>query len=393
MFWRHTLTQLQSSLYSAVHDFRLAWKTLAITDIVYKIIAFLILTSIVGIAFRTMLSLSGRTVLADEDILYFLMEPVGLLSVVIVGALWLGIFALEQAALMGVLRAAAQGHRLSYIGALQFALVNSRAVLYLAARLVSIMLLVTAPFLAAAGFIYLTLLTEYDINFYLTERPPVFILAVSLGVLITITVTSVILRLFSNWFFALPVLLFENAKISTALSFSHERAQGQRLRILVWLVGWALVNFMLSAIISFLIIWLGRFIIPEATASLPLLVLMIGVILVLWLVTNLLVNMLSSITFAAVLFNLYRHYGNQGELNIIPSTHRNTKANQSNFRITRRNVLITALASVILSFAIGFGALYDIQLEDHTEIIAHRPPGRIGCSARKYYGSYQTSHS
>ena len=366
------MAQLQSPLNSAVHDFRVAWKTLAITDIVYKVIAFLILTSIVGLAFRAMLRLSGRTVLADEDILYFLMEPIGLLSVLVVGALWLAIFALEQAALMGILRAAAQGHRLSYIGALQFALINSRAVLRLTARLVSIMLLIIAPFLIAAGIIYLTLLTEYDINFYLTEQPPDFILALCLGAILLAIVTGLILRLFSSWFFALPVLLFENVKVSTALSLSHERAQGQRLWILKWLAGWALVNFLLSAIISFLVIWLGRLIVPEATASLTLLVLMIGVILTLWLVSNLLVNMLSSTTFAAVLFNLYRYYGNQGELNIIPSTHRNTKANQSNFRLTRSNVLITTLAAVILSFAIGLGVTYDVQLEDHAEIIAHR---------------------
>lgn len=363
------MAQLQSPLYSAVHDYRVAWKTLAITDIVYKIIAFVILTSVVGLAFRIMLRLSGRTVLADEDILYFLMEPIGLISVIVVGALWLGVFALEQTALMGVLRAAAQGHHLSYIGALQFALSNSRAVLRLTARLVSIMLLVIAPFLIAAGIIYLSLLTEYDINFYLTERPPAFILALSMGVLMAVTLTALILRLFSSWFFALPLLLFENVKIPKILVLSRERAQGQRLRILQWLLGWTLLNFILSAGISFLVIWLGRLIVPEASASLPFLAFMIGVILALWLLSNLLVNMLSATTFAAVLFNLYRHFGSPGKLNMTPFAQKNKI---SHFKITRKNILISTIAAVVLSFAIGLGVMYDVQLEDHAEIIAHR---------------------
>ncbi len=369
---RHALAQLQSNFNSAVHDYRLVWKTLAITDIVYKIIAFLILTSVVGLAFRTMLRLSGRTVLADEDILYFLIEPVGWVSVIIVGALWLGIFALEQAALMAILSAAAQGHHLSYIGALQFALVHSRAVLRLTARLVSTMLLVIAPFLLVVGFIYIKLLTEYDINFYLTERPPVFILAVSLTTIILIAAMSLILRLLSSWFFALPLVLFENTKVSKALSLSGKRAQGHRLRILKWLVGWALVNVILSASIPFLVISLGRLMVPGATAALLFLVLTIGVILALWLVSNLLLNMLASTSFAAVLFNVYCHFGKNGELYRAPSIHKTIHSYQSRVKVTRKKILISSLAALIMSFAIGLGVLYDVQLEDHTDIIAHR---------------------
>ena len=115
------MIQAHSPLYDAIRDFKASWKTLAITDIAYKIIALVILTSVVGIAFRIMLSVSGRNILADEDILYFLLEPVGWICVIVVGALWLGIFALEQTALMAVLCAKIQGRHMGYVGALQFA--------------------------------------------------------------------------------------------------------------------------------------------------------------------------------------------------------------------------------------------------------------------------------
>ena len=366
------MTQEQSPLCAAARDFRASWKTLAITDIAYKIIAFVILTTIVGIAFRIMLSISGRTILADEDILYFLLEPVGWICVIIVGALWLGIFAFEQAALMGILYAKIQGRHMSWVDALQFALANSRPVLYVSARLMGFMLLAIAPFLAVAGVIYLTLLTQYDINYYLTEQPPAFLLALALGAIIVTAITSIILRLVTGWFFALPLVLFEDVKASRALSISRERAQGQRLFLLKWIVAWALVSLFLSAVITSLVIGLGHLIVPAATGSLPLLAVMIGVTLILWTGTNLLVNLLSTTTFAVMLFNLYRHYGSQGDLNAPQAGDDKTNPDKPGFRVTRKKLLIAALTGIALSIAVGLGAMVGVQPEDRAEIIAHR---------------------
>ena len=188
------MAQIQSAFPNAVNDFRASWKNLFITDIVYKIIAFVILTTAVSIAFRIMLSISGRTVLADEDILYFLLEPVGWICLIVVGALWLGIFALEQAALMGILYAKARQHQMSYIGALQFALVWSRPVLLLTARIIVLVLLAVTPFLVVAGVVYFSLLTQFDINYYLAERPPAFLFALALGAIIIIAIVIILLH-------------------------------------------------------------------------------------------------------------------------------------------------------------------------------------------------------
>lgn len=356
----------------AVSDFRTSWKILAIADIAYKIIAFVILTAVVGIAFRIMLSISGRTVLADEDILYFLLEPVGWISVIVVGALWLGVFAFEQAALMGVLWQKNQGRQTGYIGALQFALVNTRPILYVTARLMAIVLLAAAPFLATAGIIYFTLLTRYDINYYLTEHPPEFLYALVFGAVIVIVNTFVILRLVTDWFFALPLVLFEDIKASRALSTSRERVRGRRFLLLKWIVGWALINLLLSIVITAFVIWIGHLIVPQATGSLPLLALMIGVTLILWTGTNLLANLLSTTTFAVMLFNLYRHYGSQLVLGTVEPGFNSSYRAKPGFILTRKRVLIAALTGIALSIAIGMGTMYDVQLEDHTEIIAHR---------------------
>ncbi len=359
-------------LYAVIDDFRASWKTLAITDIFYKFISFLVLSSIVGIAFRMMLSLSGRTVLADEDILYFLLEPIGWVSVIVVGALVLGILAFEQAALMGVLQANAQGRHMNYLGALQFALLNAKAVLKLTTRFMLMFLLVLAPFLLALGVIYFTLLTQYDINYYLTVRPADFLLAVALAVIILCSLAVLILRLASRWFFALPLILFEQVKPSKALTLSRERTQDCGFKLIQWMSAWALSMLALSAMVSFLLIWIGRLIVPEVSGALPLLTITIGLTLLLWILSNLLINMFSTTSFAVMLFNLYQHYGQQAELNFTLLGQQQSTFNKSNVRLTKKRLLIGATLGIVLSTTVGLGVMYTIQFEDHAQIIAHR---------------------
>lgn len=366
------MSQTPSPLRDSVRDFRLSWKTLAITDIVYKILAFAILSTVVGIAFRTMLGLSGRTLLADEDIIFFLLEPAGWASVIVVGALWLGVFAFEQAALLWVLWCNHYARRIGTVEALQFAMTHARPILSVSVRMMAIALVAFVPMIATAGIVYVSLLTRYDINYYLTEYPPEFLYALGIGGIVLIAVMTVMLRLVSDWLFALPLVLFEGVKPSLAIATSRERARGRRLLVVRWILGWTLINLLLSIVVTASVIWVGQLIVPRAASSLPLLALMIGVTLILWAVSNLVVNLLGTTTFAVMLFNLYRHYGSLGNLNRKEHELARASGDKPGFILTRTNVFIAALAGIALSIAIGAGTLYDVQLEDRTEIIAHR---------------------
>ena len=95
---------------------------MALTDIVYKLLAFVVLAPIVATAFRLFVQFSGRTVLADEDILVFFISPIGWLCFIIVGGLWLAIVALGQAALLRLLERNRPEVRIQVIEGLGFAL-------------------------------------------------------------------------------------------------------------------------------------------------------------------------------------------------------------------------------------------------------------------------------
>ena len=86
----------------AIRDFRRVWPQLPTTDLVYKVIAFAIFTPFVGLALRFFMSTSGNSVLADQDILFFVMSPIGMVALVVVSVISFGIIALEQACLMTI---------------------------------------------------------------------------------------------------------------------------------------------------------------------------------------------------------------------------------------------------------------------------------------------------
>jgi len=363
----------------AVNDFRRSWKELALTDIAYKIIAFIALAPLVGILFRILLSMSGKSVLADQDILFFFLGPAGWICFVVVGGIWLGIAALQLAALMGILLAASQRKRLGVIGALWFAAAAARPVILITARLLAFTLLSLLPFVAAIGLIYVTLLGEHDINFYLKTKPPVFWVAVGLAGLTVAALLALLLRLLSSWLFALPIVLFEDVNTSDVLRASRDRATGRRCTLLMWIAGWALAIVLLSTLASSLLVFVARLLIPNTIVSLWLLLTAIGATLILWSLVNLAFNLLGTTTFATLLFNLYRDIGCQGrEINCrsnIDFSRLCNGADGGNLvspRITTPRLLAVGVIGMIVAMTIGAVAIDSVQLQDKTQITAHR---------------------
>ena len=360
-----------SLLRCVTDDLRSSWKELVLAGLVFKIIAFVLLTPLVGILFRLLLAMSGTSVLSDVDLLYFFLRPIGWLCFITAGALWLAILALEQASLVGIIHARAAGQRLGVLGALRFASSNAWPVLQVTARFVAWSLAVVAPFLTVAATVYFWLLTQYDINYYLNQKPPVFILALGIGVILLVALVGLFLRLFAGWFFALPLVLLEGTSPSRALRTSRERSLGHRRAILVWIVGWFLAATVLASVATAAVGLFARLLIPGATGSLRLLEFTIGMTLLLWAIANLAVNLLSTTTFAAILFRLHQRLGGGGDADLRLEIAK-APANNTGFQITPSRLVIAAITGVVVAAASGAVALHSVRLDDDVAIMAHR---------------------
>jgi glycerophosphoryl diester phosphodiesterase len=98
----------------------------------------------------------------------------------------------------------------------------------------------------------------------------------------------------------------------------------------------------------------------------------VGVTLVLWAGVNLMVNLLSTIVFATMLFNLYRQLGSQGSFDLSQLNTAEAPLVDSGSALTRTKLLGLAGAGVILAAAVGIVAVRSVRLEDNTAIMAHR---------------------
>src|SRR5262245_53558907 len=162
-------------LRAACHDFGGAWVKLVETDLLFKAIAFVALAPLAELLTRWLVSLSGSAAVTDADIaLFFITTKEGVFALVLLGAVSVALLALGQACLMTVGLGNVQGMRLRVRDVFAHGAARALPILHLTLHFVVRVLLLAAPFLAAAGGTYWLLLREHDINFYLTDRPPAF---------------------------------------------------------------------------------------------------------------------------------------------------------------------------------------------------------------------------
>lgn len=358
-------------LLSSLGDLRVHWKQLAVTDVLFKLIAVALLTPLVAACFRWFLSLSGNEVLADVDVLHFALTPIGVLCLIIVSALSLAVTAMEMASLMGVL-ASRPERKSTVLGAIQFASLRAWPVFQITVRIVARTLLIAAPFLAIAGIVYGTLLTEFDINYYLQEKPPVFLIALGIGATLLVGLTAALIYAVSGWLIALPLVLFEEVPAATALKESQNRTHGFRWVVIQAITTWIVAITLISSLLTGVILMIGRSIVDRAAGSLTFLAVAIGASLIASAAVNLIVNVIGTTSFASLLFNGYRLVGRPKE-EVLAKLHQlESDTDRRVFRVTAGRLAALLAGSAVLAAGLGFWIASDMRMNDEVAIIAHR---------------------
>ena len=365
-------TLRNETLRKTLSDFGRHWPQLFLTNGLYAVIAVVLLTPLLAVLTQALLHLSGKPVLADQDILFFMLQPAGWICAITLGSLWLGIIVLGQAALMVILAVPAK-HKTSTLAAIRFAMTYWWSISQVTARLIFRVGLLAMPFLAVAAATYSLLLSKFDINFYLQEKPPEFIVAVLIGAVLVISFTMLLLKFLSSWIFALPLLLFETVPASQALKESVLRTVGSRIHIIGMFMIWLIAGLGTSTVMTSVLIWLGRWMIPDTVTSLSLLVINLGVFLLIWTLSNLFIQMVSSSLFAALWLNLYRAIGCNDEKFVFPCSNSTVPpAVEGGIRLNAKGLIAGSLIGLVAAAMIGIWTLESIRLVDDVEIIAHR---------------------
>jgi glycerophosphoryl diester phosphodiesterase len=215
------------------------------------------------------------------------------------------LLALGQACLMTVGLGSAHGIRLRVRDVFAHGAARALPILRLTLHLVVRVLLLAAPFVAAAGGTYWLLLREHDINFYLTDRPPAFLSAVAIVAVIAVLLAALLARKISGWLLALPLVVFERTAPARALGESVRRMQGRRAQAILALALWGAGAIALSFAVTTAVQALGRLAAPHFAGSMTGLIVFVVALALVLIVSSLAVSVIANAFFALILVRVY----------------------------------------------------------------------------------------
>jgi glycerophosphoryl diester phosphodiesterase len=360
-------TMIGEVIAAAAAELRRAFRPLISTDLFYQLAAFALLTPIVSFGIRSLVSLSGSAVLADQEILRFALRPIGIVTLIAAAAGRIAVLALGQACLMGIAFGAVRGARTPALSALSWGAARAAGILAVTTRLVVRVLVLCAPFLALAGLVYFLLLTDFDINYYLREKPPAFWAAAAVIGALLLVMAALLLRSVSSWVYALPLLLFESVEPSRALRESERRTSGHRPGIAFVLLAWVLAVTLVSALGLSGARALAVAILPRFRESLGLLVPALGIAVLLGILVGALATALASSLFATLVVALYEKLGggSRGALESARDVDRR-------YLLQGRRLLVGVLAAAAVSVVVGFILLGRLSERRPVAVIGHR---------------------
>lgn len=217
-----------------------AWTLLA-----WLLMGLVLIPLLSGALLRTVLR-GERILIGNEELLAWLLRPEGLGYITLAGALLVMGAVVRYAGLFRIITDDLLGEAATVRQTL-FALIPDTAALFrlcLAAVLVGLVLL--TPLLLTTGAVYLTWLSEHDINFYLAETPPEWHRALLTLALVGVPWAAVTGYLILRSLPTLPAFLDGHRPARLALSRSWKRTRGQTLRLLrlllLCIVTWWLVR-------------------------------------------------------------------------------------------------------------------------------------------------------
>jgi glycerophosphoryl diester phosphodiesterase len=350
----------------------MCWRELVLTDLLFKCIAFVVLTPCVSLLLRTFLALTGRGVLTDLELARVLLHPFGWAAMIVVGAATIGIWALEQATLQTVCLSHAHGRPVRVLESLWFVAGRVPGVLRITGTVVIRLLLIAAPFLAAGFGLYVVLLGDHDINFYLTEKPPRFWIACGAIGAVLAVLAAVVIGQVVGWSAALPLSLFEHAAPREALRLSRQRLGRRRWTVAGWIVAWLALNTALSAIATAVVLAGGERLIAAVADTVWRLVLVLGGVLAVWTLVSLATSLFAAISLAVLLSEVYDRWA-RGDAFQLPSSAEQHPA--WSLRWTRGRVLSAVAIGVAAAALLGATTIQTLPVADHVEISAHRGGG------------------
>ena len=344
------------------------WRPFLAIHVAVSVLVFVLLAPLSALLLRFVVALSGDPALSDQDILFHILSPAGFIAfLVIVSVLSIIVF-LEYAALITAAWMTEKGSEVSVLGVLAFLAGRSGRLFGLAVGLLLRVLLYTLPFLALLGGIYWALLSDFDINFYLSTRPTEWYLALGLAGLVVLGWFVMILYLLSGWIFALPLLLLGNQRPGKAIAGSVEACSGHRWDVLRPVLGWLLLMILLTVLASLAAALLSLVLVPSDQSSLNRLLFSLLLMSGVGFLESFLLSFVGATLLSLLILKLFRDFS----LWRLVDLDLRSRVGQNRLRMGWKALAgIMAAAVVVAGFA-ARGVIHTLEFDGEPDVMAHR---------------------
>ena len=218
--------------------------------LIFTLIAATLTAPLATTIIQVAVSFSGETALSDTEIATRIFSPAGALAALLIGALVLTLQLLGYAALLIPARSLLGGGTCDVASVFPRLFPALPCLLRLSLRFLLWLAVASLPFAGLIALIYHFLLGGHDINFYLAEKPPVFLIAVSLAVVVMSFHLLAMARIATGWVHALPLAIFHREKPDAAIRISRETAVGERKIVFYGLVAWGVFTPLASSLLT-----------------------------------------------------------------------------------------------------------------------------------------------
>jgi glycerophosphoryl diester phosphodiesterase len=255
--------------------------------------------------------------------------------------------------------------------ALAFGAKRAQAVLRLVGHMIVRLFLGLIPFVILLGGDYFALLRHYDINFYLTEKPPALWAAAAIGGVVGLALIALLIRTALRWSMALPLVLYESVHPAKALGASAKRVKGHRPVIAVVMLFWVIVAQGLGFAVTSLMRLIGRTIVPLLGGSLPLLLAFLTVLLVIWAVLTIAASVFQTSFASLALARVYQGAGPVGELRL-PKISEEEERRGLLHKLTPRAMAGVVAIGVLAAVGVALLMFLVTRTQRPVSVIAHR---------------------
>ena len=277
------------------------WRPLLASHVLTRIVIAAVIGPMVAVILAATLYFSDQSALTDQAIAGFLFTPIGAIGAVLVLCLLLAALVIDVAVATAILRSGQD----EAVGAVKLAVgFLFHAALRLGpfvAHFLGRLLLIILPVLGLGGVIFWLLLTRYDINYYLTARPPEAWVAAGLIGALLIALACVLITRLSGWAVALHLTLFDAEPVSSAFAKSRDLMEGHRVDLVKRFGVWFVLRAVLLMIAGGIAAWCLSMLAESQLTILRLLALAMAGVAGLFALVNLAIGAISNGALAGVL--------------------------------------------------------------------------------------------